>query len=59
MSAGEAARRRSAVSQGTVEALPGGERSVTFVGLVPVVEEESGHRWIVARKGCRFIGGDP
>ena len=43
MSAYEAARWHMAMPQGAVEALPGGERSGTFVWLVPMVEEEKGH----------------
>ena len=35
-------------ASGAVEAAPGGERSCTFVWLVPVVEEEDGHESILA-----------
>jgi hypothetical protein len=45
--------------QGAVEALPGGERSGTFVRLMLVVEEEDGHTWILARKPPSFIGVEP
>jgi hypothetical protein len=45
--------------QGAVEALPGGERSSTFVRLVLVVEEEGGHELILAGKPPPFIGGNP
>jgi hypothetical protein len=34
--------------QWAVEALPRGERGVTFVRLVPVVQEKGGHGWMVA-----------
>jgi hypothetical protein len=47
------------MAERAVEALPGGERGRAFVRLVPVVQEESGHGWIVARKPPGFIGGDP
>jgi hypothetical protein len=45
--------------QGAVEALPGGERSGTFVRLVLVVEEENGHVSILAPTPPRFIGDEP
>jgi hypothetical protein len=45
--------------QGAVEALPGGERSGTFVRLVLVVEEENGHKSILDRQALPYIGGAP
>jgi hypothetical protein len=59
MSTCEAARWHTAMPQGAVEALPGGERSGTFVRPVPVVEEEGGHVSILARRRPSFIGGQP
>jgi hypothetical protein len=55
----EAARWHTAMPQGAVEALPGGERSGTLVRPVPVVEEEGGHMWILPRRRRWFIGVRP
>jgi hypothetical protein len=45
--------------EGAVEPLPGGERSGTFVRLVPVIEDEDGHGEILARQPLWLIGDEP
>ena len=59
MSAYEAARWHVAMPQGAVEALPGGERSGTFVRPVLVVEEEYRHEAILPPMRPPDIGDRP